>query len=112
MKKFLVLYHATNAARDTMASEQIPEARARIAAWKSWAQQNTDLIVDFGMPLGMGKIMTKDAVMEGNSSVSEYSIVQGESLEAVIARLEGHPHFHTPGEVTIEVLEFLDRPGI
>jgi hypothetical protein len=40
-----------------------------------------------------------------------FSILQGESLDAVTTLLEDHPHLKTPGDSSITVLEALSMPG-
>jgi hypothetical protein len=44
--------------------------------------------------------------------MARFSVLEAESPEAVAEILNGHPHFHTPGDVSVEVLEYLQIPGM
>jgi hypothetical protein len=44
--------------------------------------------------------------------MARLTILEAESPEAVAEILNGHPHFHTPGGVSVEVLEYLQIPGM
>jgi hypothetical protein len=39
-------------------------------------------------------------------------VLEADSVEAVKKLLNDHPHFHAPGDPSIEVLEFLPVPGM
>ena len=105
MAKFMVLYVSSTSAREQMANATPEQAQAGMDAWMQWAGKAGDAIVDLGAPLAAAG---PSAVGE----VSGYSIMQADAVEAVRAVLDGHPHFHSPGDPTIEVLEFLPVPGM
>jgi len=50
----------------------------------------------------------------GGSSqyIGGFSILEADSVEGVKQLLDDHPHFHAPGDPSIEVLEFLPIPGM
>lgn len=108
MTKYLVLYRAEISAQEQMANTSPEQAHAGMEAWMAWASKAGDAIVDLGMPLrpcthlGTGDTAVGDA--------AGFSIMQGESLEAVTEVLAGHPHLGWGG--TIDVLEFLPLPGM
>lgn len=69
-----------------------------------------DAIVDMGTPLApagsVGKPVASDLPIAG------FSILRADSADAVTKLLEDHPHFQTPGDTAIEILEFLPIPGM
>ena len=111
MKKFLALYQSPISAMERMKGATPEQAKAGMDAWMNWKKNNEDMIVDFGMPLGDGKVVAGSSVSDGNNTVSGYSILQGDSMESVTKKLKDHPHFMLPGS-TIEVREFLSMPGM
>ena len=52
MKKFIVLYHASQDAAKKMASATPEEMKAGMAPWMEWAQKCGYGLVDMGTPLG------------------------------------------------------------
>jgi hypothetical protein len=112
MKKFLVLYRAPTSAYEQMRHATPEQQKAGMDAWMAWSKKAGSSIVDMGAPLGKSVVATS----AGGSSPSTndlggYSVLQGESKEAVAESLKGHPHFMMPGG-TIEVIDFLPIPGM
>jgi hypothetical protein len=109
LKKFLVLYRSSVTAGEQMSSTTPEQAQAGMELWMTWAQKAGDAIVDLGSPLA-------DRANLGAGSVGQpiggFSILQADTSEGVAQLLEDHPHFHSPGDPTIEVLEFLPMPGM
>ena len=112
MGKFLVLYASKVSAADQMASTSPEQAEAGMKLWMDWAQQNGQSIVDLGMPLNPVGRIQGESVNTSDSATSGFSIMQAESTDDVLAILKDHPHLHSPGDPTIEVLEFLSLPGM
>ncbi len=101
------------------AAEQLakttPEmAKAGMDLWMAWAKKAGSAVVDLGMPLGHPMSVTMSVTPKGaspsGSQVGGFSILQGESSQAVTELLQQHPHFRAPGG-RVEVLEFLPMPG-
>jgi hypothetical protein len=67
--------------------------------------------VDLGAPLDRSTSVAPDSSTPNKSSITGYSVLQAESLEAAVALMEGHPHFQMPG-ATIQVLEAVPMPGM
>ena len=111
MKKFLVLYSSSVSAAEQMKSATPEQAKAGMEAWMAWAQKAGPAIVDLGMPLGSPLKITGAAASPSDSKVAGFSILQGESSDAVSALLRGHPHTMAPG-AWIDVLELLPLPGM
>ena len=78
----------------------------------SWAGRAGSGLVDMGSPVAAAVRLNGPAqVVSGSSLVGGYSILQAESKDALMALLENHPHFMSPG-ASIEVFEFLPMPGM
>ena len=109
MKKFLVLYRATQSAREQMAKATPEQAKQGMDMWMAWGKKAASAIVDMGSPTG--EVHAIGGAASGGSHIGGFSILQGESLDDVKKALDGHPHLMMPG-ATIEVLEFLSMPGM
>ena len=109
MAKYLVLYRASSDAQAQMAGTPPEQAQAGMELWMQWAGRAGDALSDMGAPLAtvttLGQGGGKDLPIGG------YSILEADSKDAVTKLLDDHPHFHTPGATSIEVLEFLPIPG-
>jgi hypothetical protein len=108
LKKFLVLYRSSVTAGEQMANTTPEQAQAGMELWMTWAQKAGDAIVDLGSPLA------PTATIGGGSAgqpIAGFSILQADTSEEVAQLLEDHPHFHSGGDATIEILEFLPMPG-
>jgi hypothetical protein len=112
MKKFLVLYKAPTSAFDQMKKATPEQQKAGMDAWMAWSKKAGGTIVDMGAPLGKSVRVTKGSgVSPATNDLGGYSILQGESKEAVAQSLKEHPHFMMP-EGSIEVVELMQIPGM
>jgi hypothetical protein len=111
MKKFLVLYKAPAASFEQMMKATPEQAKAGMDAWMVWGQKAAASIVDMGAPLGKSLRVTPAGASPTTNDLGGYSILQGESKEALAATLKGHPHFMTP-DGTIEIVELMPVPGM
>jgi hypothetical protein len=112
MKKFLVLYKASQAAFDKAMSASPEEAKKGMDAWMAWSQKAGSSIVDMGAPLGKTVRVTKSGATATRNDLGGYSILQGESKEAVAETLKGHPHFMMGDDSSIEIVELMPIPGM
>lgn len=111
MKKFVVLYIATQSAQELMAESSPEAAQEGMKAWMQWADNTGDGLVDLGTPLDAGKEVTSTGVSDAENNVGGYSVLQAEDMDGALALLEGHPHLMLPG-ASIRVFEALDIPGM
>jgi hypothetical protein len=112
MKKFLVLYKAT-AAEFEKAMKSTPEQQqAGMDAWMAWSKKAGPSIVDLGAPLGRSLRITAGGASPTKNDLGGYSVLQGESKEALADVLKGHPHFMMGPESSIEVIEVMPIPGM
>lgn len=112
MKKFIVLYHASEDAAKKMESATSEEMKAGMEPWMAWAKRCGEDLLDMGAPLGNGKKVTKDGTSSSNKNVVGYSILQANSMDEAVAMLSGHPHIEWTAGCEIEVHEVLPLPGM
>jgi hypothetical protein len=111
MKKFLVLYKAPASSFEQMKKATPEQQKAGMEGWMSWSKKAAAAIVDMGAPLGKSLRVTNTGSSPATNDLGGYSIMQGESKEAVAASMKGHPHFMTP-EGSIEIVELMPIPGM
>ena len=109
MAKYLVLYRSKLSGGEQMEGASSEEAQAGMDAWMQWAGKVGDAMVDMGSPLE--KVATVGGSGDG-AYVSGFSILEADSTDAAKALVDGHPHLMSPGDPSIEVLEFLPAPGM
>ena len=114
MKKFIVLYMAPAGTMEEWqkqpAEVREPEEKKMQAEWGVWMQQHAAMIKETA---GLGKTtrVTAQGSADTKNDLMLYSIVEGESQEAVAKTFEGHPHFGIPG-ATIEIMPANVLPGM
>jgi hypothetical protein len=106
MKKFMALYMAPVAEMQDMMRNATPEQmKAGMADWDKWGKKNQKAIVDMGAPLGKTKKVANGGVSDIRNNLAGYSIVQGDSAEAVSQIFAGHPHLSSMKGAWIEIVE-------
>jgi hypothetical protein len=111
MKKFLVLYRAPIASFDQMMKAPPEQQKAGMDAWMAWSQKAASSIVDMGAPLGKAMKVTPSDATAIRNDLGGFSIMQGESKEAVAEAMKGHPHFMM-ADGFIEIVEMMPMPGM
>jgi len=108
MKKFVALYYSPKEAMAQMANLTEEDKMKGIEPWMTWKEKCGNQLVDMGAPLAGGqKLDISNSWKSSSSEVSGYSIVQGESLEAVQALFVGHPHLSWYDGCEIEINEMI-----
>jgi hypothetical protein len=71
-------------------------------------------MADMESPLGSVATVTASGSTTDVSrpSVGGFSVLEADSVDAAKKLLYDHPHFHAPGDPSIELLEFLPIPGM
>jgi hypothetical protein len=110
MKKFLVLYKAPTSSFEAMKKATPEQQKAGMNAWMAWSKKAAASIVDMGAPLGKSLRVTNGGSSPATNDLGGFSILQGESKEALAESLKGHPHFMMP-DGFIEVVELMPMPG-
>jgi hypothetical protein len=112
MKKFLVLYRASQSGFEQMMKSSPEQQKAGMDAWNAWSQRAAGAIVDMGAPLGKAIKVTKSGdVSASPNDLGGYSVLQAESKEALAAQLREHPHFMMP-DGWIEIVDIMAIPGM
>jgi hypothetical protein len=111
MKKFIVLYHANEAAAAKMAQATPEDMKEGMKPWMEWAEKCGDGLVDMGTPLGNGQKVTTDGSAASDKAVVGYSILQAEDMDAAKAMLSHHPHLAWTDGCEIEVHESMELPS-
>ena len=114
MSKYIVLYCAPAAALEAWMQqpEEVRKAdeEKMKGEWDAWMSAHGANLKETA---GAGK--TKRVTAEGTADVKNdvmmYSMVEGESTEAVAKMFEGHPHFGIPGG-WIDVMPANALPGM
>jgi hypothetical protein len=112
--KYLVLYRSSVSAAEQMGNADPQDAQAGMELWMNWAGRVGPALIDMGSPLSPAATVTAAGSSPGASSpfVGGFSVLEADSLDAATKLLDDHPHFHSPGDPSIEVLEFLPIPGM
>jgi hypothetical protein len=82
--------------------------------WMAWAGRVGGAMADMGSPIeGVATVDSGGSSAGGSRPyIGGFSILEADSVDAVKQLLDDHPHFHSPGDPSIEVLEFLPIPGM
>jgi hypothetical protein len=89
-------------------------AAAGMELWMNWAGRVGDAIADLGSPLaGVATVTAAGSSSDASRPpIGGFSVLEADSVGAAKKLLDDHPHFHAPGDPSIEVLEFLPIPGM
>jgi hypothetical protein len=114
MPKYLVLYLSSVSAAEQMASADPEAGQAGMELWMNWAGRVGGAMTDMGSPLNGVATVTAAGSTAGTERpfVGGFSVLEADSVADVTKLLDDHPHFHAPGDPSIEVLEFLPIPGM
>lgn len=83
-------------------AERKDEEQKMQAQWKAWTEAHGAMIQETNAT-GKTTRVTKDSIVPARNDLMLYSIVEGESAEAVAEIFKGHPHFGIP-DATIEIM--------
>jgi hypothetical protein len=107
--KYLVLYRSTVSAAEQMEGASPEDAQAGMDAWMQWAGKVGDAMVDMGSPLQSVGVVGGSG---DGAHIGGFSILEAGSADDAKALVDGHPHLMSPGDPSVEVLEFLPLPGM
>jgi len=110
MKKFLVLYKASASTFEQAMKSTPEQQKAGMDAWMSWSKKVGSSLVDMGAPLGKSLRVTPGGASPVVNDLGGYTIMQGESKEALADKMKGHPHFMM-ADSSIEIVELMPMPG-
>jgi len=106
MQKFMVMYLAPAEMMQEWMKKPEAERKAEEmkmqTEWKVWMEAHGAMIHETNAT-GKTTRITKDSVAPARNDLMLYSVVEGESAEAVAEIFKGHPHFGIP-DATIEIM--------
>ena len=111
MKRFMALYMAERSAIDQIMKPTPEDMKKGIDAWTNWHKANQKAVEELGAPLGKTKRIDAKGMSDTKNEITGYSIVEGDSFEAVSRIFKGHPHLQHPG-CSIDLLEIMPLPDM
>jgi hypothetical protein len=113
VKKFMVLYMASQAEFEKMMQTSSPEQQKKgMEAWMKWMNEHKASLVDGGAPLGKTKRVDANGSSNTKNQIGGYSVVQAETHDAATKMFgKEHPHLRVPG-AWIEIVEIMPVPGM
>jgi hypothetical protein len=113
MPKYLVLYKSSVPASEAMGADPAAAA-AGMELWMNWAGRVGSAMADMGSPVAPVASVnaTGQTAAAPGPDVCGFSVLEADSVAGAKKLLDDHPHFHSPGDSSIEVLEFIPIPGM
>lgn len=113
MKKFIAIYLAPQAEMvDIMAKMTKEDGQRVMAEWGAWIDAHQSWIVEIGAPMGKTMRVSGAGVAEGKNDMTGFSIVQAESHEEAAKLFTDHPHLKISPNATVDVMVWIDMPGM
>ena len=84
------------------------EQKAAMAEWGRWFQSLGAAVVDGGSPFAQAQTIAADGSVKDGGSLSGYSIINADNLQAAVKHAKGCPILKAGG--TIEVHEAIPIP--
>ncbi len=97
MAKYLLIYHGGNQPQGE------DEGKAVMAAWTAWFDGLGAAVADGGNPTGAAKAVAPDGSVADYdpASLTGYSILEADSLDAAVTMAKDCPHLSAGGTVTV-----------
>ncbi len=108
MPKYMMIYKGEATDMADMTPEQSQEVMAK---WGAWMQKVGSSLADVGAPFGPGTSVVDDGSSGTPESLTGYSIVEADSLDAAASLADGHPYLSEgKGDFSIELFELMPVP--
>lgn len=108
MTKYMMVYKGEATAMEDMTEEQ---GAAVLAGWTAWMEKVGSALSDVGTPFGPGASVVDDGTEGMAQSLTGFSIVEADSLDAAKGLTNGHPYLSEgKGDYAIDVFEMLPVP--
>lgn len=108
MAQFMILYKGEATDMSEMTEE---EAGAVMAKWAAWMGDVGDALADIGNPFGPGSSLVDDGSEGTAISLTGYSIVEADDMDAALALADGHPYLSEgQGDFAIDIFELMPVP--
>jgi hypothetical protein len=108
MTNYIMIYKGEATDTADMTEEQASEVMAK---WGAWMAEVGSSLIDIGSPFGEGISVVDNGSTAVPVSLSGYSIVEAEDLDAAKRLSSGHPYLSEgTGEFSIEIFEMTPAP--
>ena len=108
MPQFMLVYKGEATSMEDMTPEQGAEVMAK---WGAWMQKIGPALADVGSPFGPGSSVVDDGSTGTAASLTGYSIVEADSMDAAVSLTDGHPYLSDGGgDYAIDIFELLPVP--
>ena len=108
MPKFMMVYKGEATDMSDMTEE---EAGAVMAKWATWIENVGPALSDIGTPFGPGASVIDDGTSGRAISLTGYSIVEAEDMEAARGLADGHPYLSEgKGDYAVDIYEMMPVP--
>ena len=105
---YIMIYKGEETGTADMTEEQAGEVMAK---WGAWMAEVGSSLIDIGSPFGEGISVVDDGSTAVPVSLSGYSIIEAEDLDAAKRLSSGHPYLSAEtGEFSIEIFEMTPVP--
>jgi hypothetical protein len=112
MKKFMAMYMAPATTIAEMMKATPEQMKAGMDEWGKWSKMHEKAIVDLGTPLGKTKRVAASGTSDTKNEITGYTIVQGDTFDAVAKMFKDHPHFKMGAGATVDLMEMVSIPGM
>jgi len=108
MPRFMMVYKGEATDMSNMTEE---EAGAVMAKWAVWIEDVGPALADIGTPLGPGFSLVDDGTTGTPVSLTGYSIVEADDMDAAVQLADGHPYLSEgKGDYAIDLYEMMPVP--
>ena len=108
MPRYMLVYKGEATDVADLTEEQ---ADAVMAKWAQWMEKVGPALSDVGNPFGPSASMVDDGSTGTPSSLTGYSIVEADSLDAAMGLANGHPYLSEgKGDYAIDLYELMPVP--
>ena len=108
MPRFMMVYKGEATDVADMTEEQAGEVFAK---WAAWMEKVGPALSDVGTPFGPSVSMVDDGTVGQAASLTGFSIVEADSLDAAQGLANGHPYLSEgKGDYAIDIFEMMPVP--
>ena len=108
MPQFMMVYKGEATDMSEMSEE---EAGAVMAKWAEWMQGVGSALTDLGTPFGPSSSIVDNGSAGTAASLTGYTIVEADSMDAARALADGHPFLSEgKGDYAIDLYELMPVP--
>ena len=108
MPQFMMVYKGEATDMSDMTEE---EANAVMAKWGAWMEKVGPALTDIGTPFGPATSIVDDGSSGTAISLTGYSIVDAEDMDAARALADGHPYLSEgKGAFSVDLFEMMPVP--